>query len=143
MAACTDATNKSGLMGGPAVAGSLAGAGGPVGPSTTPDSDLTLFPGRLSFDDGGPGFEPLPAQHDNPTAIAAAVELRESGRDVNHRDRILALLRDGPKTGNELAEVTRRYSARIKELRTAGHRILSVNLGGGTWLFKLLYEVQP
>ena len=42
---------------------------------------------------------------------------------MTQRDRILARLRRGPATNAELNDICFRYSARIYELRAAGHDI--------------------
>ena len=56
-----------------------------------------------------------------------------------HQRLILARLRDGPATGDELHPIARRYGARLEELRRAGCEIASVNLGGGVWEYRLDY----
>jgi len=52
--------------------------------------------------------------------------------------RILELLRRGPCTNVELAEVSLKYSGRISDLRKRGYRIEPTNLGGGLWRYELL-----
>lgn len=60
-------------------------------------------------------------------AIDFTPAARELGQVVQNRDskaqKILARLSQGEATSLELAQITHRFSARILELRQAGHRI--------------------
>lgn len=62
---------------------------------------------------------------DSPRDLTPAA--RELGQAIQNRDtkasRILARLQVGPATSRELADITHRFSARILELRQAGHVI--------------------
>lgn len=51
---------------------------------------------------------------------------------------ILDALRQGPKTGAELTRYGLRYSARVAELRSAGHQIATERGEGGSYLFRLV-----
>lgn len=66
---------------------------------------------------------------------AATFERAMSGkRTSNHRDQILALLKQGSVTNFELADICIRYSARIHELRKQGHDIETRIIDGKTGL---------
>jgi hypothetical protein len=72
-----------------------------------------------------------PTPYDNtplPQALPEKGEERadERNRRATQRDKILSLLREGNVTNFELADVCIRYSARIHELRKAGHVIETV-----------------
>lgn len=83
---------------------------------------------------------PLPAQHDNPVAIAAAV--RSAPKRGTHLYAVLARLLDGPATTVELCAITHRFSARICDLRKLGHDITTEVQADGTGLF-VLRESRP
>ena len=80
---------------------------------------LDLFPPRLTLN----------------RSVAPADRRRLS----RHQRLILARLRDGPATGDELHPIARRYGARLEELRRAGCEISKSNKGGGVWEYRLDY----
>jgi hypothetical protein len=70
-----------------------------------------------------------PAQYDDmplPQPEKGEERADERNRRATQRDKILSLLREGNVTNFELADVCIRYSARIHELRKAGHVIETV-----------------
>lgn len=74
--------------------------------------------------------------------VARLPQAPEIKRQAAKRLLILGRLQDGPATGYELfaAGGGFRYTARLKELRDAGHFITTENLGGGVFRYTL---VQP
>lgn len=68
-----------------------------------------------------------------------AVPAQDRERTANQRARILERLREGPAYSDELADnFTHRFSARIHELRKAGHDIETRRVGGsGLFVFTL------
>ena len=78
---------------------------------------------------------------DAPPRPIAVVDPHVDHRDIPQLTRqsrvILERLRQGPATNAELTAVGLRYSARIHELRRAGHEIESEQLGWSLWLFSL------
>jgi len=70
-----------------------------------------------------------------PNRTVAADDLPRVERQI---DQVLDMLRSGPVHGAEfVAAGILRYSARIGELREAGHRIVSQHCSGGDWMFYL------
>lgn len=51
---------------------------------------------------------------------------------------ILDMLREGPRTNDELNKVSRKYTSRTSDCRKAGYNILCTPLGGGLNLYTLL-----
>lgn len=57
---------------------------------------------------------------------------------VTQPERILAALREGPKTNVWMVEHhIFAYTARITELRQAGHNIIGTHKKGGVWEYRL------
>ena len=50
---------------------------------------------------------------------------------------ILARLRQGPATNDELIGISRKYTSRISDLRAHGHRIVCERLAGGLTRYRL------
>lgn len=78
---------------------------------------------------------PLPAQHDNPVAIAAAV--RSEPQRGTHAYAVLSRLLEGPATTADLCAITHRFSARVCDLRKLGHDITTEVQADGTAVFTL------
>jgi len=53
---------------------------------------------------------------------------------------VLDALRDGPKTNQQLAFFSLKYTSRISDLRAAGYLITAARLGGGLFLYALNEE---
>lgn len=77
--------------------------------------------------------EPLRASEPRESRVPA--EDRE--RTDTQRAAILERLRRGPVRNTELNQIAFRYSARIYELRKAGHDIDVQSLGGGVNVYRL------
>lgn len=76
-------------------------------------------------------------KHSEPvTPIAAPPEDRQ--RLGGQNAAILERLRKGPASNAELAALSLKYTARISDLRAAGHRIASRRVSGGTFVYTLL-----
>lgn len=60
-----------------------------------------------------------------------------SGRRGELCQRILEALRDSPRTGADLAQITHRFSARLHDLRDQGFTILTTPLSEGKFLYTL------
>lgn len=100
---------------------------------STGKDDRTEAHGRADF---SPAY-----RADSPAQVKAeAREMTASGDRGRMCRAVLDALRDGPKTGDELVAITHRFGARIKDLRDAGHRILTTSLGGRRWLYTLTAE---
>ena len=80
------------------------------------------------------GMEPKPC------GVARLPQAPELRRQAAAKLLILGRLQDGPALAAELVACGGgyRYSARIRELRAAGHNILSENLGDGIWRYTLV-----
>lgn len=91
---------------------------------------------------GRPSFGPAHRADSPPEVKAEAREMTASGKRSAKCEAVLAALRDGPKTGDQLIEWTgsHRFGARIKDLRDHGFVILSTPLGGWRWLYSLMAE---
>lgn len=74
----------------------------------------------------------------DPSALPADVP-RLAGQNAA----ILARLRQGPATNDELIKISRKYTSRISDLRTAGHRIVCGRLGGGLTEYRLAPDGRP
>lgn len=74
--------------------------------------------------------------------VARLPQAPEIKRQAAGRLLILGRLQQGPALASELVACGGgyRYSARLKELRDAGHNITSENLGEGVWRYTL---IQP
>ena len=70
--------------------------------------------------------------------LAQCDEIRRFSRQA---ESILSALATGPKTGDELGRIARRYGARIHELRKAGYRITLTHHNRATG--ETVYEWQP
>lgn len=88
--------------------------------------------------------EPAPFNHHaKPAPLARAnvsVPAKDRKRVETQADRILALLREGPRTSADLAAAALKYTCRIEELRKAGHEIECRRISGGTFLYTLIKE---
>ena len=108
-----------------------------------PPSD-SLFGMEGNEGHGRPAFPPA-APADAPADVKWEVaDMDASGRRAKSVAAVLAALRSGPKTSDELAVIcsTHRYSARIYDLRRQGFGILSTPLGGGRWLHRLTHDIE-
>lgn len=84
------------------------------------------------FDTGGPVNQYGAAIDRKP-----AVEPAEADRRDTQRQAILDRLRRGPATNLELNQIAFRYSARLHELRQAGHSIKTERGEGGVCRYSL------
>lgn len=50
---------------------------------------------------------------------------------------ILAMLRSGPQTNDELAAISRKYTSRVSDLRAAGYVIVAKRINGGLFEYTL------
>jgi len=75
---------------------------------------------------------------DPATSHAAERAMNASGRRGSQKERILAALREGPKTNAQLAAMSLKYTGRISDLRHDGHRIVAARIdGSGKTLYRL------
>lgn len=51
---------------------------------------------------------------------------------------ILRMLRESPRTNDELAAISRKYTSRISDIRAAGYCIQATRLKGGLFLYTLI-----
>lgn len=65
------------------------------------------------------------------------VEPQDRKRLTGQNEVILLMLRSRPHTNDELAEVARKYTSRISDLRAAGYTIACKQLKGGLTLYTL------
>lgn len=73
----------------------------------------------------------LPRPSDRHVAQADAPRL--SGQNLI----ILEMLRIGPVTNGQLAEVSLKYTSRLSDLRKHGYQIKAMNQGNGVWMYSL------
>lgn len=91
------------------------------------------LPGQQSL--FGEGHSALPQYDAAP--VNPSVPQDDAARIANQQAAILAALRDGPKTGPELATIAIRYSARLQEMK-ALHPWLKRPIGGGQFEYRLI-----
>jgi len=72
----------------------------------------------------------LPIQPSDPAVADGPETIRLTGQN----GRILARLRQGPATNDELARIARKYTSRISDLRKAGHSITVMSRDRSTGL---------
>lgn len=78
------------------------------------------------------------SRKDSPEYVKDAErEMNSTGRRNAMCQAVYDALVDGPKTGDELAAITHRFSARVCDLRKQGESILTTPLGGGSFLYTL------
>jgi len=82
----------------------------------------------------------FPAPKRRPAVCGPRVVEPKRERRLSQKQRILERLRHGPATNHELNAIGFRYGARVKELRDAGYKVTSEDLGGGLWRFTLIAE---
>jgi hypothetical protein len=83
---------------------------------------------QLSLFDQRPASPPPTDPH-----VAAEDERRLTGQNRT----ILYMLRQRPHTNDELADIARKYTSRISDLRAAGYRVRCDKLKGGLTLYTL------
>ena len=84
-----------------------------------------------------PGVEKPPTGPVEPHRAGLAPELARQSRSARA---ILARLQEGPATSMDLVKAGGgfRYSARLLELRQAGHNIEAISKGEGVWEYRLI-----
>lgn len=70
--------------------------------------------------------------------LNSTVEEQDAPRLSRQQQAILAALREGPKTNIELGKIAQRFSARLREIKRAGHPWLRKNIGPGVNEYRLL-----
>jgi hypothetical protein len=84
-----------------------------------------------------PTLPPVARAADTGAASASAQQLTESGRRGRQVEEILARLRRGPATNDELARIARKYTSRVSDARALGHLIVCRRLAGGLTEYRL------
>jgi len=80
----------------------------------------------------------------NEILLNGSVAKEDEGRLLTQCERILARLRQGSVTNDELIIKfgCRKYTSRINELRDAGYQIRATRLTGGLWRYELVVKAE-
>ena len=78
-----------------------------------------------------------------PGPLASGPPVEDRPRLNKQCEQILAMLRTGPKTNDDLARVALKYTSRISDLRKAGHNIQCQRIKRGLTKYRLIEPAEP